>query len=467
MTELFRIWEVQHIQEGKKDNLRIEAQRFFQSLAASTRVQVASTVVLQTKPSHEEALALLVQQFQDPLTTGPVNARVTALYGLIGAVEGCRSVTLSFALIELLGNFFVTHCAPFNDDDSEVRDAAVLALTVLMKSKSSDSDNVGSHAQVLVSLARKAVENRCSADEREVDTWGLAQHQDSRTIEQRRLQMGLSSLPRSRRSLCFDLLRSAVASVECLRVTTASLDDSFSSHCVEFCTFASSCLLGESDPRCLLQLLELFHSMANVFSFPHMAFPWEQVLDTVSPYYPIQFTPPPNNIHQITNQQLRHALIHVFDSCQHQETVSSVLFMVLERILPEEGDDVTLEEKCDALEDLDNLLFCRNDGAPMEVPTKLGLVDGNAVRHLSSALLSLFREASLQVVRASDDSLSRLSGKRTVDACRRLVAKVARECETAHWDAFVGEPLQALSRDLQEPSRISVAYMACLASCGG
>lgn len=66
---------------------------------------------------------------------------------------------------------------------------------------------------------------------------------------------------------------------------------------VQYASFAARCLHGESDPRCLMQLLQLLHALLVAW-LPFMkrkpSFPVKDVFDAVAPYYPIQFTPPPN-----------------------------------------------------------------------------------------------------------------------------------------------------------------------------
>ena len=60
-TELFQMWCRWCWMEKEEGNLQAEAATFFASLVGPTEVQIDGGKVLQTKGSHEQALAVLIQ----------------------------------------------------------------------------------------------------------------------------------------------------------------------------------------------------------------------------------------------------------------------------------------------------------------------------------------------------------------------------------------------------------------------
>lgn len=614
---------------SSNEALREQARTFFSSIVRSTQIRVEETrsagdsfsqgrhaadaaapKQLQTHSSHEQMLALLLQRLQGPFkamspggseraSTGEdfVNARASALYLLVGALEGIATGSaaqqdggsdstspsskcdgsLSLPLFRLVGTFLLAHCGPLmlsptkDDEDNRgdvpmhharggsaggdpcleddgsmvdatpVREAAILAVTALLRcginvsSPSGTPDERSNYEQSFqfrLSLAQRAVESRCAADDEEDDAEydyrkefdgdeamgdARASKEAGAAPSQYRTLNGLSALPRSKRSQLFDLIRTVIESIQRSQprdVSLISFDGAY-----DFCSFAASLLLGESDPRCLLQLLEIFGLMARVFQASSdpapvqnlrqmedsLSLPWDHVLEAVAPYYPIQFTPPPNNVHKITKVQLREALIAVFDRCANVDAFSDMVGMVLERIVSDADSDalgaggfpaaLTIEEQHEAAQDLTWLLFgsaddraaqpdhqVTDDGSAAATAagssnsSKVRYLDVNSVRHLAKALIAIFHDASKEIVRKPDpESPAHRVAKETLGLCRHLVSVLARDCEAtskapsslSHWSAFVEEPVRGLAAQLHAPSRVSVAYLACLASSGG
>ena len=85
---------------------------------------------------------------------------------------------------------------------------------------------------------------------------------------------GLSLLPRAKRAICFRVLdEAALQGIQC-SVDVDGLDShssassvlmsSCSNQLVDFVIFAATCLIGETDPRCLMQMLQLLFQMQSV-----------------------------------------------------------------------------------------------------------------------------------------------------------------------------------------------------------
>src|SRR5688500_730751 len=113
-------------------------------------------------------------------------------------------------------------------------------------------------------------------------------------------------------------------------------------------------------------------------------------------------------------------------------------------MLPLPGDEpTTLPEQLDAMEDLDCLLF--GDTSRSDAKPAWSSLESTAFRNISEALVADHNEASLAVVASAISAVtaskSASIAKRTADACRSLVAKLALECETdaTAWKALVGE----------------------------
>lgn len=440
-------------QTGKED-LQQEAKRLFSELFSTTSLNVGE-VQLTTKSAHKEALAQLLSEL-GPCFTATHMTRVWALYCLCGAVEGCREI--SETMLNLLGSFLLTYCAPLEeeDDDGEdteesVRDAAILCLAALVQSRVEET--TASVANQRAQLAQTGVERRCATAEQEepMDHGYGAPQQDVRG--------GLSLLPRSRRSLCFDLIRATVTGI----TTMPSLSGAESS-LASFATFSANCLHGESDPRCLMQLLVMIHALQQAF-LPHFAarhetFPTVSLFDAVAPYYPIQFTPPPNDKHGITRQGLQHALLVIL-SCggydepgDRQSMLNLASGIILERV---EEDDSSAQDKLEAVQDLTVLL-----GAPTSLSPE-------SVRELSHALIATHALGTEGVALGKVGPYKALA-----DACRSLVSKVAADLEVDNdlWKVFVKETLQSdaslLATSPQSMrGRSTIAYLACLAASGG
>ena len=471
---------------SSKEKVRSQAAETF--LANHVEHLTPESVVMKTKSSCNDALAQLIHELQPAFSGAPYVSRICALYCICGAIEGCSG--LSHEIKNLLGNFFLGHCGPLepeddDDDDSDelVRDAAVMCLSALVRVQTEESPQDGpiEHSvQLLLDLARKGVERRCASPEMDEMVYD---HGYDFPSSKNDIRGGLSTLPRSRRSLCFDLVRAAIdgltlVSGDYLRVSSVKRD------LASFASFAAACLHGESDPRCLMQLLRMLNALQRnllrffqeAYTISSVQFPIVNIFDAVAPYYPIQFTPPPNDVHGITRQGLHESLMAVlcftgYDSfAAGQDTMLNLTAGIfLERLIPLDNDDGTspssVDDKLDAIGDLMTLLF--RDASLCD------LMSEHTVKELSTALLTTHAEAASVATIGGENGQK---NKALADACRNLVSKVASALEVSSqsvlWDIFVHDTVRVWSPLLSSSpqslkGRSSIAYLACLCASGG
>jgi hypothetical protein len=364
-------------------------------------------------------------------------------------------------MMDLLGNFLLTYCAPLEEDyygediEEVVRDTAVLCLASLLKSIVLVED--GAVARQRVYLAQGGVERRCATAEQDDSIeygYGAApQKQDIRA--------SLSLLPRSRRALCFDLIRAAVDGIATMR----PLDD-ISADLAKFTSFSANCLHGESDPRCLMQLLVTLRALQGAFLSHFVAsdtihsFPTVDLFDAVAPYYPIQFTPPPNDKYGITRQGLQQALLTIlrFDGYDEPGDRNSMLNLAASLVMERLEEDVsTVQDKLDTIQDLNILLATPTNMSP------------ESIRELSHALIATHSQGAEGVALGKPGLCKALA-----DSCRSLVSHVSADLELNNdlWDVFVKETLQRDASLLATTpqsmkGRSTIAYLACLAASGG
>jgi hypothetical protein len=486
-------------------DLEEDAKTFFRYLSRNTKVDTGFGRVLTTRSANEEALGRLIQEFGAAFTASHPE-RLRALHVLLGALKGSSETDMSNSCVTLLGDFLSSHCGPIVDDeyeedyDSLIRDVSVQALIALVETQTSAATEMDFAAalEIRVDYAKKGVVRRCAAPEYDVahvHGYGL---DDGGNVQQD-FRGGLSTLPRSKRSLCFDLLRSAVRGVSKVEVQIQSLslqrDDQdatlrqgIQTHFIDFAIFVTRCIVGESDPRCLKQLLELIHAIQDAFhgwfataDSSRSVFPIEDVFESVAPYYPIQFTPPPNNVHGITREGLHSELISVLTCTKmdgparkfHRPTMLSCsLGLFLEQLVPPPDEEsVGIIEKLEALECLSGLLFPAKGEGHDGIESECGYLTPESVGKLSSVLRATHDEASTAVGQSGN---KRDEEKLLADACRTLVSKIAFHLEKSSspglWESFVGEPLDKEVKKIQSSpsySKTSVAYAACLAASGG
>ena len=491
----------------------------------------------QQPQNNEFYLARLLKTLGPGLTAPSMIRRIASLNLLLGALEGTlegrllggsnSNSSMSLATIKLLLAFFLEQCAPISttDDDhdntynyaedhgEQIRDLCLKCLSATLNCYATDKTDTDAATAaataggamkeefteaiiLFCSTARQAVERRCAlpAEDDDLQSYGLTGMGAMAGGE-------LSTLPRSRRSMCFDVLRSTVDCVDRMLVSNANAASSSSSsskltqEVSEFIKFACSCLQGESDPRCLMQLLVLFRKIQVVFQPIFLVadkksstglFPTTEVFDAVAPYYPINFTPPPHDNHGITRAGLKNALLAILCGLEYddmaivsknQDTMVSLsLGIILERLIPVDGDTSnmaqTTDEKREALSDLNRLLFPEDSSDVVNVVVER-LASGNMAQ-LRQALVYTHQEAAIAVSQGGGLSKDMGEDKQLADDCRSLIAKVANTCEAAKekvlWNIFVKDSVVAMSGKLESNSldgRLSITYLASLAACGG
>eukprot|EP00934_Nitzschia_sp_Nitz4_P007072 Nitzschia sp. Nitz4//scaffold162_size51285//42345//45968//NITZ4_006977-RA/size51285-processed-gene-0.92-mRNA-1//1//CDS//3329537997//7062//frame0 len=468
-----------------REELQADAETFFRQ---STSDQTSQEQTPTNVSFHEQALAYLIQELGPAFVHQQHSRRLMALYVLSGALKGCKHVPLSLRTKGLLIPFLLGHSGPIDSDDQDfedyeslIRDIALQTLSSLVLIPTafgavSREEQVKSLVLVLES-ATKAVQLRCALPESEEDhdPYGFQRRPPSQDM-----RGGLSLLPRSKRAVCFQLLQDTTSGVANTTLDTQTVSAPVQRSMVKFARFVSNCLLGESDPRCLQQLLRLIHSVQTSFhpffktcQAQDTIFPTEEVFDVVSQYFPIQFTPPPNDIHGITREGLHSDLLHVLTFTAYDKVavdfhrplmvqLSTELFM--EQFLPDEEMPGPLD-KLEALEALSVLLFPTTGSSP------LSLLEPSVMTSLANAMKQTHDEASLGV---SQGGQAGSENKNLADQSRIFVAKLAFQLELLPnkglWEAFVADTLQRHSPTLKKsPSngKASIAYMACLASSGG
>jgi len=416
--ELFRMWLQTALSMEPNHRLHAQAKRFFGSLQ-TTSITTPTGETLQTRAVNP--LPKLLQQLGPALEGTSLPARAAALDCIAGAVEG--STSLPEGLLELLAKFLMAHVGPLeaesvdDDWDEEVRDQAVQCATVWMR-KSKDVARK-------LSWAQEVVLRRSTVPEEE----GIEKYYATPTA-------GLSALPRARRSLCFRLLRVTIDSLQ-----GASFQDVDTK---PFCLFCIDVLHGESDPRCLLQLLQMLCALQT--NIPRV--PARQVFDAVAPYYPIQFTPPPNDVHGITKEGLQMALLAVLSD---ESLVSESLELFLETVVPD--DTPVVKEQVGSLLDIATV-----------VEEHTHKVQDVQWQSIAKALPKVHADFSQQALKTKGSEQHYF--KKAAADCRSVAARIAAAAEThSGWRIVVEQVLQRL--DFSQSLRLSIAYTACLAASGG
>jgi hypothetical protein len=490
LAEVLKHWRTSCLAHNKTpQDLCADAKVFFGYLVQNTQHVTDTDVVLVTQSSHEEALAKLIQELGDAFSSSRHMSRVCALNVLTGALQGCSESQLSTSIINLLGTFLLSHCGPIDVDeegddyDEQIRDAAVMGLTglVCLPTSATTNDDLAEAVKMRVMFSQRGVSHRCAEPEEDEDAgydhgFGRGRSNDIRG--------GLSTLPRSKRSMCFDLVRSAISGVAKMSPPLMESTLVIQPLLIEFANFAANCLQGESDPRCLQQLLQLLNTLQMAFQPLFVSskdadtvFPTSALFDAVAPYFPIQFTPPPNNIHGISRIGLHSALVSVltytrYDANAQEHNRHTMLNLsaglFLEQLLPLDPDEnPSVFDQLEAVECLTTLLF----PSDLNGGSQCDQLEAATVRSMSQALIAVHNESSLAVAQGGETGEH---NKRLANSCRTFVSKVAFQLELATnkvlWETFVAEPLsKSASRLRTAPaaSRTAIAYVACLAASGG
>lgn len=382
--------------------------------------------------------------------------------------------------------------------------------------------------ELRVELAMLGINYRCQSSDSNTNSegmWGGAGAGYEQEDTKMNIEDGLSQLPRIKRSLCFDLLDGALDGLKVDELQWNKLQTKLqSSSCVvvptsllkamsSFTSMASSCMHGETDPRCLLQLLLLLNKVQQVMlplftadTGTEVSFPSIEIFDAVAPYYPIQFTPPKNDPHRITRVMLQDALLAVLcergacyksDVCMMPKrnggneeedetmiTLSARMFM--ERLEPPKSSDYDppsngaeseSDDKVAAVKDLSSLFLPRSSSS-----TSNGIINNDVSLNVTRVAPTFLTELSSSLARVHEEAVS-ADEQQLASAIRKFSSSLAYylvpgtnktiQADTAPlWEAYIGPTLSRLMPNLESApqgmhGRASTAYFASLAAEGG
>ncbi|CAH0485091.1 unnamed protein product [Peronospora farinosa] len=309
--------------------------------------------------SLDAPLAPAIEAFVDPEKDDATQK--TGLNTVIMQVH--RHVSME-ALIQALG-------VHLTSNDDKVRSRATLLLSEVL-TRLPELQLMSSAVQLLLTffadrLADFPSASACLRALLALETHHAAQISSPRVTVMLILNLGntlhIPQLGQAMRKMCFDLMQLALAQstvVELLLdsvpangdVQDASVNDTEESKDLgrEFAQTFLSAMEGEKDPRNLLLCMQvarmLLCKLEPVFS--HSDVLLQQYFDTVSCYFPIIFTPPPNDPYGITSEELILSLRHAF-------AASDLLAPLVLPFLLKKLASTVVEAKLDALQ---TLVFC-------------------------------------------------------------------------------------------------------------
>ncbi|GMF20003.1 unnamed protein product [Phytophthora lilii] len=309
--------------------------------------------------SLDAPLAPAIDAFVDPENDDA--AQKTGLNTVVMQVH--RHVSME-ALIQALGAYLTS-------GDDKVRSRATLLLAEVL-TRLPELQLTPSAVQLLMTffadrLADFPSASACLRALLALETHHAAQVSSPRTTVALVLKLGstlhIPQLGQAMRKMCFDLMQLALAQstvVELLLDSVpaskdaqdASVDDAEQSEDLgrQFAQTFLSAMEGEKDPRNLLLCMQvartLLAKLEPVFSRSDALL--QQYFDIVSCYFPIIFTPPPNDPYGITSEGLILSLRHAF-------AASDLLAPLVLPFLLKKLASTVVEAKLDALQ---TLVFC-------------------------------------------------------------------------------------------------------------
>ncbi|POM71145.1 MMS19 nucleotide excision repair protein, partial [Phytophthora palmivora] len=308
---------------------------------------------------RDAPLAPAIDAFVDPENDDA--AQKTGLNTVVMQVH--RTVTME-ALIQALGAYLTS-------GDDKVRSRATLLLAEVL-TRLPELQLTPSAVQLLLTffadrLADFPSASACLRALLALETHHAAQVSSPRTTVALILKLGstlhIPQLGQAMRKMCFDLMQLALAQstvVELLLDSVpankdaqdASVDDAEQSEDLgrQFAQTFLSAMEGEKDPRNLLLCMQVARTLLSkleaVFSRSDALL--QQYFDIVSCYFPIIFTPPPNDPYGITSEGLILSLRHAF-------AASDLLAPLVLPFLLKKLASTVVEAKLDALQ---TLVFC-------------------------------------------------------------------------------------------------------------
>ncbi|ETI50001.1 hypothetical protein F443_06351 [Phytophthora nicotianae P1569] len=309
--------------------------------------------------SLDAPLAPAIDAFVDPENDDA--AQKTGLNTVVMQVH--RQVSME-ALIQALGAYLTS-------GDDKVRSRATLLLAEVL-TRLPELQLTPSAVQLLTTFFADRVADFPSASAclralLALETHHAAQVQSPRTTVALILKLGktlhIPQLGQAMRKMCFDLMQLALMQptvVELLLDSVpaskdaqdASVDDAEQSEDLgrQFAQTFLSAMEGEKDPRNLLLCMQVARTLLSklepVFSRSDALL--QQYFDVVSCYFPIIFTPPPNDPYGITSEGLILSLRHAF-------AASDLLAPLVLPFLLKKLASTVVEAKLDAIQ---TLVFC-------------------------------------------------------------------------------------------------------------
>lgn len=282
----------------------------------------------------------------------------------------------------------------------------------------------------------------------------------------------ITSLMRAGRSACYQLLTTAVDMIVSLGGVD-SVDDSLAT---SFATFCASSLRGEKDPRCLLAVLRLLHKCQ--ISLRQECIPHNTFFESACVYYPISFTPPPNDPYKISRKDLQVALRNVL--CYEKIPASLVLNLFVQQLIEEDefveegGDsnDSICRDRCDVVDNLTTWLCSKETNNIPKGP----LLDLNELelQELADALVQThewcYSTGSIDVTTKKQE---KSPNKILAEKCSNLACYAVKDLEANEtcWSSFCVSSTRSLSARIGEMpeslrGRSAVEYLSVLARAG-
>lgn len=478
-------------------------------------------------------LSTLISKMEPSFSRGS-NIRKYGLHCFLGALEGIGNAHCSglpFSMMKLLSSFLLQHCGPIesktfipgesmdvdlqNDGSSleKVRDVSLSSIGALLQipMNVTNDTSLDDFIELRIKVAQRGVQLRCASiedcqydEDEDDDDYYEDDFNRHMQEEENKTLSGLSLLPRAKRSLCFRTLDAALSGIthDSAKFSNPSISKALAEKMVSFAAFTAATLHGETDPRCLVLLLKLLKRVQEVL-IPLVeskaVFPFTKIFDACAVYYPVKFSPPPNDPHGITREMISNVLLEVFACSSNLKkhilveanantdfnlTMQSLTVgLVLERLSPSPSDDTfgddenelpTVSDRLDAIQDLKYLLFVSSKATNQLNESILSLLSSSVVKNISRVLMRCHEEAAT-VVATNRNASDRADNKRLADDCRHLIASLVYEVELNHpslWDCFVKESVQSLSSVISSSpqslkGRMAIAYLASLSAGGG
>jgi hypothetical protein len=527
MSTIYDAWAATCLQleDTEEDKVAIElqsdAREHFINLLSDNHQQDGSIIA--------NELSNFIKKMEPSFSRGS-NIRKYGLHCFLGALEGLGNshfTGLPFSMMKLLSSFLLQHCGPIestsflpgdsmdidiqNDGSSleKVRDVSLSSIAALLQLPitGANDSSMDDFIELRIRVSQRGVQLRCASIEDCVDDDDDSYYEENinqRTQEEETKTLsGLSLLPRAKRSLCFRTLDAALSGIvlDGEKISNHTISVPLAQKMVSFAAFTAATLHGETDPRCLVLLLKLLKRVQEVlipFVESKANFPFTQIFDSCAVYYPVRFSPPPNDPHRITREMISNALLEVFSCSSNLEkyilgdrnvNVHSNLTMqslavglVLERMSPsidafsdDETNDVpTVTDRLDAIQDLKHLLFVSKKHVNQSNRTIMSLLSNDVVKDISRVLMKCHDEAAT-VVATNRNTSDCADNKRLADACRHLITSLVYEVELKQptlWDSFVKDSVQSLSSVISSSpqslkGRMAIAYLASISAGGG